>query len=118
MKLNNKTIILSAASLLIIVVVAIVLIKRRGRKVYLKERYRLNSAYRIWIVPEVDDYDRGKYFDGILDYVVIKPNAPTLTDNNGQELVAVKAVGIQFSDSVRRFNLDGTYYIETKYLDL
>ena len=118
MKLNNKTLILSAASLLVVLVIAIVLIRRRGRKVYLKEKYRLNPAYRIWIVPEVGDYDRGKYFDGILDYVVIKPDASTLTDDNGQELVAVKAVGIQFSDSVRRFNLDGTYYIETRYLDL
>lgn len=118
MKLKNSTLLLSAVALLIVVVVSIILVRRRGRKVYLKEKYRLNSAYRIWIVPDVADYDRGKYFDGILDYVIIKPNAPTLTDDNGQELVAVKAVGIQFSDSVRRFNLDGTYYIETRYLDI
>lgn len=115
---RNKIIILSVASLLIIAIVAIILIRRRGRKVYLKEKYRLNTAYRIWIVPDVGDYDRGKYFDGILDYVVIKPDAPTLTGDDGGGLIAVKAVGIQFSDSVRRFNLDGTYYIETKYLDI
>lgn len=117
MKKSNTILILSAVVLLIVVVLIIV-IRRRGRKVYLKEKYRLNPAYRIWILPDVADYDNGKYFDGILDYVVIKPNAPTLTDDNGQGLVAVKAVGIQFSDSVRRFNLDGTYYIETKYLDI
>lgn len=115
---RNKIIILSVASILVILVVAIVLIRKRGRKVYLKEKYRLNTDYRIWIVPDVDDYDHGKYFDGILDYVVIDPKAPTLTGNTGGDLIAVKAVGIQFSDSVRRFNLDGTYYIETRYLNL
>ena len=115
---RNNIIILSAAVLLALIGLAIVIVRRRGRKVYLKDKYRLNSAYRIWIVPDVGDYDRGKYFDGILDYVVIAPNAPTLTNDDGGGMVAVKAVGIQFSDSVRRFNLDGTYYIETKYLDI
>ena len=118
MKKSTKILTLTTVSLALLAITIVFVLKRRGKKVYLNDKYRQNSAYRIWILPDVEDYDNGKYFDGILDYVVLKPNAGHITGDNGEDMVAVHAVGINFSNRVRRMKLDGTYYIDTKYLDL
>lgn len=116
MKRNANIIILSAASLLVVALV-IVLIRRRGRKVYVKEPYRLNNNYQVRVHPE-SDWSNFLFYEGTLDYVVVPRNAQTL-ESDGSTYIQVSAIGELGTDGkIRRMSLTGKNFVDTRYLNL
>lgn len=119
MKRSAKILSLSAAALLV-VVVSIILIRRRGRKVYLKDKYRLNRNYQIWIHPESDWFNY-LYYEGTLDYVIVPHNAEE-TSSDGKEYIQITGIGeLQSDDRIRRnifSRKKGKFFIEKNYLNL
>lgn len=116
MKKSTKILSLSAAALLVIVI-AIILIRRRGRKVYLKDKYRLNNAYYIEIRPE-GDWENYIFYNGTLEYVIVPYKARTVS-SDGSEFVQVSGIGELGSDGkVRRLKLKGSQFVDTRYLNL
>lgn len=115
MKKNGKILVVAAALLAVLIIVA-VMVRRRGRKVYLKPEYRLNENHVIYIVPA--DGSDGTFYQGILDYVIVPFNAEN-TDLNGQKLIQVSAVGQMLPDGrIVRVRLKGKNYIQLNVLDL
>lgn len=116
MNKRSKTIILSAVALLAVVLV-LVIVRRRGRKVYLSDKYRLNDSYYIAVRPE-DDWENYIYYNGTLDYVIVPHNARTVS-SDGSEFIQVSGVGELGSDGkVRRMKLSGAQFIDKRYLNL
>ena len=116
MKKRTEILLLSAAALLALVALIIV-IRRRGRKVYLADKYRLNTAYYINVHPE-SNWDDFIYYNGTLDYVVVPYKAQTV-DSDGSTYIRVIAIGELGSDGkVRRMNLKGNMFVDTRYLNL
>lgn len=112
--------ILSAASFLVIVLIVIVIVRKRGRKVYLKEKYRLNNSYSIWINDNTDgDVTNSIYYNGLLDYVVVDNNATPIDGGNGKFYFKINAVGEQqMNGKIKRRALPNPSYIESYYLDI
>ena len=116
MSKKTKTIILSAVALLVLMI-AVILIRRRGRKVYLKDKYRLNNAYYIEVRPE-EDWENYIFYNGTLDYVVVPYKARTIS-SDGSEFVQITGIGELGSDGkVRRLRLKGSQFVDTRYLNL
>ena len=119
MKKTTKILSLSAAALLVLVV-AIILIRRRGRKVYLKDKYRLNNKYQIWIHPE-NDWFNYLYYEGTLDYVIVPFNAQEIS-SDGKDYIRISGIGeLQSDDRVRKLMFNrrkGNFFIEKSYLNL
>ena len=116
MKKSTKILSLSAAALLIIIFIVFI-ISRRGRKVYLADKYRLNNAYYINVYPE-DDWDNYIFYNGTLDYVIVPYKARTIS-SDGSEYIQVSGIGELGSDgNVRRMKLKGNMFVDTRYLNL
>lgn len=112
---STKILSLSAAALLAVIVL-IVIVRRRGRKVFLNDKYRLNNQYYIYIHPE-DDWNNTLYYNGTLDYVIVPHNAQTV-ESDGTVFVQISGIGELGSDGkVRRMNLKGSQFIDTSYLN-
>lgn len=138
MNKKTKILILSAVALLVVVLV-IVILRRRGRKAgydsgyssgdavssilrkktYLKDRYRLNNAYTIWVVddPEVSS-DSDTYYQGVLEYVFVPAGAGQVTDSAGYVWTPINGVGLKLNGKSVKTNYDAIRYIESKYLSL
>lgn len=121
MRFKNKAIILSVASLLVAMVVTIILIRRRGRKVFLKDEYRLNDEAYVYVFNR--DLEGRKYFNGTLDYVVLPYNYEKLAyeadDGVKHVMYPVKAYGIlQPNGNIQKLRLKEYTYIDKGYLSL
>lgn len=116
MKKSMKILSLSA-SVIMVLVITVILIRRRGRKVYLADKYRLNNAYYINVHPE-EDWENYIFYNGTLDYVIVPHNARTVS-SDGSEYIQVSGIGALGSDGkVRRMSLKGNQFIDTRYLNL
>lgn len=117
MKRKTEIILSLSAVALLVVAILVIVIRRRGRKVYLKESYRLNNNYYISIHPE-DNWDDYIWYNGTLDYVVIPYKARTI-ESDTNTYIEVKAVGELGSDGkIRRLKLDKGQFIDQHYLNL
>lgn len=138
--MNKKTkIILSAVALLAVAIVIIIVVRRRGRKadgsesgstgsvlsglfrkkVYLKDGYRLNNNYVIWIVDNPEEsLGSDTFYQGTLDYVLVPSGATQTTDSGGFVWTPVTGVGLVVHGKKVKILFGKTRYIESKYLSL
>ena len=120
MKKSEK--ILFAVIAIVVAMVAVVFfVKRRGRKVYLKDYY-LNKGNvpfnRVFIHPQNDWVNGSHYYDSTLKYVVLPFNADTVLED-GREYVEVKAIGYELVDGrIVKANLKEKSYIEKDTLNI
>lgn len=117
--MRNKKLILSlsAAALLVVVIVVIIVVRRRGRKVFLADKYRLNNNYYIEVHPE-NDWSNYIYYNGTLDHVYIRKNAPVL-ESDGEIFIEIAAVGeLNSAGDINRVRIKPGNYIAQKYLNL
>lgn len=115
--MKNKEILLLSAAALLVIVTCLILIRRRGRKVYLKEKYRLNNAYYVEVRPE-NDWENYIFYNGTLDYVIVPRKARTIS-SDGSEFVQITGIGELGSDNkIRRMRLKGSQFVDTRYLNL
>lgn len=128
---RNKIIILSVASLLVILVVAIVLIRRRGRKVYVRN----GLSGRVYLYGGFDgsEFQSSLWYEQVLEYVVLpfdwenktlsvehynEGMVDFINASNPFVFVPVKAVGVlDASGKVRKIVLKETQYINKKDLE-
>lgn len=117
--MRNKKVILSlsAAALLAIAIVTVIVVRRRGRKVTIKDKYRLNNSYYIEIHPE-SNWSDFIYYNGTLDHVYIRKNAPVL-ESDGEIYIEICAVGeLNSAGDINRVKIKPGNYIAQKYLNL
>lgn len=137
--MNKKTAIyLSVASLLILVIIVILAIRRRGRKaeegqqsngsglsslfrkkVFVKDPYRLNNNYTIWVVDNPEEsLDTDTFFNGSLEYVYVPAGASSVTDSAGYSWYPITGVGYVVNGQRGKTVYKSNRYIESKYLSL
>lgn len=126
MKKSTKILSLSAAALLVLVI-AVILIRRRGRKVYLKDEYK-GSDYNIYVFSS--DFSNSVFYQGTLEYVILPfdyekrvwVNTEGLVEPDGsllKDYVPVKSVGVeQPSGRIKNIHLKGGGYIASDVLNL
>lgn len=104
-------------SVILVALIIFIVIRKRGRKVYLKEEYRLNNAYQIYTYASMDDYE-GVYYQGTLDYVVVPYGAKEEILNNSTDVyLPIIAVGQALSNGkVQRVRLKNIAYINKNWL--
>lgn len=138
MNKKTKILILSAVALLVVVLVLVIL-RIRGRKadgdesgsagsvfsslfrkkVSLKDSYRLNNNYVVWVVDNPEDAsDSDTFYQGTLDYVLVPAGAEQVTDSGGYVWTPVTGVGLYINGSRVKTMFGKTRYIESKYLAL
>lgn len=93
--------ILLVAIVIITIIIAIVFfVKRRGRKVQLKDYYT-NQNYvpnnRVYIHPQGNWINGSYYYDSTLKYVRVPFNADTVMQD-GREYIEVKSIGYELVD--------------------
>lgn len=121
-RLNNRTLLLSA-SVLLVVAVTVIVIRRRGRKVYLAEHYRLNENTYVYLHYKSEgasDFDSRQFFKGTLDYVVVPWNyKDDVWTMDGVYYYPVTAIGYLMPDGkVKRVKLDSRAYIASRYIGI
>lgn len=115
--MKKKEILLLSAAAILVMIALVFVIRRRGRKVYLKDKYRLNNAYYIEVRPE-EDWENYIFYNGTLDYVVVPYKARTIS-SDGSDFVQITGIGELGSDGkVRRLRLKGSQFVDTRYLNL
>ena len=117
---KSAKILIVASVLIVLTVVLIVVLRRRGKKVYIKEPYRRNSNYTIYLVDRNGQI--AYHFDGALDYVIVptKEDPMDFSDDNSNlyKFSPVTEVGyILPGGKTKRQRLNGTFYIDPRWLE-
>ena len=118
---------LIAAALLIAIVIVTVVIRRRGRKVFIKDTY-VDNYDRIYVFSK--DFDSSTWYQGRLKYVMIPYNyerdifinAENRNEPTGiliNEYVPVIAIGEEMPNGkVKTVRLNGGGYIGKQFLNI